>query len=135
MLLSNRTVVKHKQVTSKKKPNRFTHNLQKQKIYMLDEGHSVESTSFSYYLCYSISFLEMLPCLTCICKTIIYVLRTSWGMSYAILITRTYMQKMIILATISNKNKTSIITLINESMNRDALIKQTNQWKIFVNAT
>lgn len=91
---------------------------------MLDEGHSVESTSFSYYLCYSNSFLEMLPCL--ICKTIIYVLRTSWGISYAILITRTYMRKMIILATISNKNKTSIITLINKSMNRDALIKQTN---------
>lgn len=36
------------------------------------------------------------------------------------------MRKMIILATISNKNKTSIITLINESMNVDALIKQTN---------
>lgn len=112
------TVVKHNQVTIKKKPNRFTHNLQKQKIYMLDEWHSVESTSFSYYLCYSNSFLEMLPCL--ICKTIIYVLRTSWGIS------RTCMRKMIILATISNKNKTSIIILINESMNLDVLIKQTN---------
>lgn len=124
VLLSNLTVVKHNQVTNKKIKNRFTHNLQKQKIYMLDEGHSVESTSFSYYLCYSNSFLEMLKCL--ICKTIIYVLRTSWGISYAFLITRTYMRKMIILATISNKNKTSIITLINESMNLDVLIKQTN---------
>lgn len=124
VLLSNLTVVKHNQVTNKeKKPNRFTHNLQKQKMYMLDEGHSVESTSLSYYLCYSNSFLEMLPCL--ICKTIIYLLRTLWGISYSILITRTYMRTMIILATISNKNKTSIITLINESMNLDVLIKQT----------
>lgn len=125
VLLSNLTVLKHNQVNNKeKKTNRLTHYLQKHKIYMLNEGHSVESTSFSYYLCYSNSFLEMLPCL--ICKTIIYVLRTSRGISYAILITRTYMRKMIILATISNRNKISIITLINESTNLDVIIKQKN---------
>lgn len=36
------------------------------------------------------------------------------------------MRKMTTLTMISNKNKTSIITLIKKSMNLDVLIKQTN---------